>query len=104
MDIGPSNSKSCRAQLDIGPGTTESLDEVSSTLDLVQRKALSNSTLYWTRCSRRPCRTQLDIGPVAAEGLVELNSTLDLVQRKALSNSALDCNRPAHLIYSVVFA
>jgi hypothetical protein len=48
MDIGPSNRKPCRSQLDIGPGTTESRVELNSTMDLVQRKALSNSTRHWT--------------------------------------------------------
>ena len=85
------NRKPCRTQLDIGRGTTESLVELNSTLDLVQRKALSNLTRHWTWYSGKPCRTQLDIGPGTTESHVELNWTLD-------------CNRPAHLIHSVVFA
>ena len=85
------NRKPCRTQLDIGPGTTESLVELNSTLDLVQRKAMSNSTGHWTWYNGKPCRTQMDIGPGTTESHVELNWTLD-------------CNRPAHLIHSVVFA
>jgi hypothetical protein len=120
MDIGPSNRKTCRAQLDIGPRTTESLVVLKSTLDLVQQKALSSSIRHWTWYNGKPCRAQLDIGPGTTERLVELNSTLELVQQKALSklldigpgtterlveiNSNLDCNRPARPIHSVVFA
>jgi len=65
MDIGPSNRKSCRAQLVIGPGTTESLLDIE------------------------PGTTEslLDIEPGTTESLLELNSTVDLVQRKALSSS-----------------
>jgi hypothetical protein len=85
------NGKPCRAKLDIGPGTMESLVELNSTFYLVQWKALSNSTRHWTWYNGKPCRTQDDIGPGATENLVELNSTLD-------------CNRPAHLIHTIVFA
>jgi len=76
MDIGCSNRKPCRAELDIGPGTTESLVELNSTLDLVQQKALSNLTRHWIWYNGKPCRAQLDIGPATTESLVELNSTL----------------------------
>ena len=87
MGIGPSNRTPYRAQLDMGPGTKESLVELNSTLDLVQRKALSSSTRHWTWYNGKPCWAQLDVGTGTTESLVELNSTVDLVQQKALSNS-----------------
>jgi hypothetical protein len=72
MDIGPSNTTPYRAQLDMGPGTKESLVELNSTLDLVQRKALLSSTRRWNWYNRKPCRTQLDSGPGTTESLVEI--------------------------------
>jgi len=71
-----------------GPGATEKLVDFNSTLEVVQRKALSTSTGQWKWCNGEPCRLQLDTGPGAKETFVDFNSTLDLVQRKALSTGS----------------
>jgi hypothetical protein len=57
-----------------------------STLDVVQRKALSSWTRHWTWYSVKRRRVELDIGRGTAESAVELDSTLNVVQRKALSS------------------
>jgi len=46
----------CRYELDIEPGTAESVVEFNSTLDLVKQKVLSNLTQHWTWYSRKCCR------------------------------------------------
>ena len=45
-----------RFELDMRPGTTESVVEFNSTLDLVQRKALSNLIRHWTWYNGKRCR------------------------------------------------
>jgi len=42
--------------LTFGPGATENLVDFNSTLEVVQRKALSTSTRHWTWCNGKRSR------------------------------------------------
>jgi len=65
------NRETCRLQLDIGSGATESFVNFNWTMEVVQRRALSTSTRHWPWCKGNLCRLQLDIGPGATESAVD---------------------------------